>query len=385
MKIFAMTLCVAIAASMFATVPASANDELYAGPAKMDVRTFWRQSAIFKSGKGTATTLSNMERALASIKQKDPGFNIHAMDAEIADAQAQVDAGNANRAEKKQAIAATAQSGHDAIRARLAADKILEYLFTQSLTTGSPDSAKLQAILNEYNAKAAELLAMNFGQRDRTNQHLRMTFAVLDGRVTGSTNSKGATVGEKPSEDENEMLGDASAERVKSFFYRLQLGQAKWDAARKLFPGEPGYAAMYQAASTEIAKYGSVEDLQKTIEKNNLAAIQNRRLPAPEMIDATTERLFVDSFNKYLSDEMKGRGYKAILKQKDWGIIRNPITGIVMGRKRQAAVVYKGNEGKCYVRLGIIVEEQYISGSFQSAKAFDARYGGGELPCEYAK
>jgi hypothetical protein len=82
---------------------------------------------------------------------------------------------------------------------------------------------------------------------------------------------------------------------------------------------------------------------------------------------------------------MKGKGYKAILKQKDWGIIRNQVTGIVMGRKRQAAVAYKGNDSKCYVRFGIIVEEQYIGGSFQNARAFDARYGGGELPCEHAK
>ncbi len=385
MKNLFTTLFFISAASMVGMTHSFAQDENYAGPAKMEVRSFWRQAAIFKSGKGTASTLSNMERAVVGIKQKDPGFNTKAMDAEITGAQAQVDTTNATQTAKKQEIAATAQSGHDAITARLTANKILEYLFNQSLTTGSPDSARLQVLLNEYNAKAAEVLAMNFGARDRSNQQLRMTFAVLDSRVTGSTNNKGAIVSDKPSQDENEMLGDASAERVKSFFYKMQLGQAKWDAARKLFPSEAGYEAMYQAATTEIAKYGSVEDLQKTIQKNNLAEIQNRRLPAPETLDPATERLFVDSFNKYLSEEMKGKGYKAILKQKDWGIIRNQVTGIVMGRKRQAAVAYKGNDSKCYVRFGIIVEEQYIGGAFQNASAFDARYGGGELPCEHAK
>jgi hypothetical protein len=142
---------------------------------------------------------------------------------------------------------------------------------------------------------------------------------------------------------------------------------------------------MYQLKTAEIAKYGSVEDLQKNIQKNNADEIKNRRLPAPAMVDGATEKLFIDAFNKYLSDEMKGKAYKAILKTKDWGVIRHQISGAVMGRNRMAGVVYKGNDGKCYVRLGIIVEQQYIGSTFQGGKAVDARYGGGELPCEFAK
>ncbi len=385
MKNLFTTLFFISIASMMGMTYSFAQDENYAGPAKMEVRSFWRQAAIFKSGKGTATTLSNMERSIAAIKQKDPTYDTKSMDAEINGGQAKVETTNASQAAKAQETADKAKSGHDAITARLNADKILDYLFNQSLTTGSPDSAKLLAVLNEYNAKAAELLAMNFGARDRSNQKLRMVFAVLDGRVSGSTNSKGATVSEKPSQDENEMLGDASEERVKSFFYRMQLGQAKWDAARKLFPGETGYEMMYQKSTAEVAKYGTVEDLQKKIQTNNLAEIQNRRLPAPAVVDPATERLFIDAFNKYLSAEMKGKAYKAILKHPDWGIIRHPISGAVMERGRQAAVVFKGNDGKCFVRLGIVVAEQYIGGTFQNTKATDARHGGGELPCEHAK
>lgn len=371
--------------SLSAPANVYAQDPNYTGPAKMEVRTFWRQATIFKSGKGTPTTLANMEKALATIKQKDPSYDTVTMQEAIGGGAAKVEQINADQSAKKQEIVDNMKSGSDKLWGKINADKLFEYLFNQSLTTGSPDAAKLQAALTQYNAKAAELLAMDFGARDRSNQGLRAVFTRLDGRVTGGADAKGVEVKGITPQDENEMLGDASEERVKRFFLRLQLTQAKWDAARKLFPGEAGYEKMYQLKTAEIAKYGSVEDLQKNIQNNNAEEIKARRLPAPEIVDAATERLFIESFNKYLSEEVKGKGYKAILKQKDWGIIRNQITGAVMGRKRQAAVAIKGNDGKCYVRFGIIVEQQYIGSTFQNARAFDARYGGGELPCEFAK
>lgn len=364
---------------------ALAQDSTYNGPAKMEVRTFWRQAEIFNKGKGTDMNLGNMERALATIKQKDPSFNTSSMTGELANAQQIVAGKNSAQDAKKQETADRTKSGHDAINTRIQAGKLFEYLFQQSLTSGTSDSAKLAAVLTEYNSKAAELLAMDFGPRDRSNTHFRQVFAVLDSRVTGEPDAKGATRSDQPGQDASQMLGDASEERVKSFFYAKQLGQAKWDAARKLFPGEAGYEKMYQAKTTEIAKYGSIEDLQRNIQKNNVAEIQNRRLPAPEISDPATERLILDAFNKNLSDELKGKGYKAILKHKDWTIMRHAITGIVLSRKRQAAVAYKGNDGKCYVRLGIIAEQQFVGGAFQNARADDARFGGGELPCEFAK
>ncbi len=385
MKIFIAAISTICILSLTGITNVLAQDPSYAGPAKMEVRTFWRQAAIFQSGRGTPTTLSNMEKARAAIKQKDPSYDTAAMDEALNGGQVKVDKINSDQSAKTQQIVDNMKSGSDKRWAKVNADKIFEYLFNQSLTTGSPTSAKLEAALTEYNAKAAELLAMDFGARDRSNQGLKMVFAGLDSRVVGGAGAKGVEVKGTTPPDKNEMLGDTSAERVKLFFVRMQLEQAKWDAARKIFPGEAGYEQMYQLKTAEIAKYGSVEDLQKNIQNNNAEEIKNRRLPAPAMVDGATEKLFIDAFNKYLSDEMKGKAYKAILKHKDWGLIRHQISGAVMGRMRQAAVVFKGNDGKCYVRLGIMVEQQYVGSTFQNARATDARHGGGELPCEFAK
>ncbi len=380
-----------------------AQDDNYKGPAKMEVKTFWRQAEMFKNGKGTASNLNNMERALATIKEKDPAYATLSMEEELSNCKKKVDQEKVDKTKEDEQVKEDIKTQNNsnletkgkfntgfaksnkASWDKINSDKLFNYLFVQSHTTGSPKSEKLLAALNEYNSKATELLAMDFGARDRTNTGLKSIFDNLDSKVSGSKNGKGVEVKEETSEDETEIVGDASEERVKCFFYHKQLTQAKWDAARKLFPNEANYEMMYQKKTAEISKYGSVEDLKKNIEKNNLEAVKNRKLPQPATSDPTMEKIFIETFNKNMSAEFKGTAYKAILMQKDWGTIRHEITGIVLGRKRQAAIVYKGTDGKCYLKTGIIIEQEYVSGSFQNTKIFDARYSGGEMLCENAK
>ena len=362
-----------------------AQDDNYKGTAKMEVKTFWRQAEMFKNGKGTTSNLSNMEKALVGIKQKDVTYNTTVMEAEFKICKEKIDKDANVELEKKKEFSEKMKAQHNASWNKIDSDKLFNYLFIQSHTTGNPNSDELMTAINEYKSKTNELLAMDFGARDRTNAGLNSIFNNLDSKVSGTKNSKDVTVKDEISEDETEIVGDASEERVKCFFYHKQLVQAKWDAARKLFPNEANYEMMYQKKTTEMAKYGTIEDLKKNIVKNNIEAVKNRKLPQAATSDASMEKIFIDTFNKNLGSEFKGTAYKALLMQKDWGTIRHEITGIILGRKRQAALVYKGTDGKCYLKTGIIIEQEYINGSFQNSKIFDARYSGGEILCENAK
>lgn len=60
-----------------------AQDDSYKGPAKMEVKSFWRQAEMFKNGKGSDATLGNMQKALAGIKEKDPSYNTSLMEEEL--------------------------------------------------------------------------------------------------------------------------------------------------------------------------------------------------------------------------------------------------------------------------------------------------------------
>lgn len=77
--------------SIFIITGASAQDPQYKGPGKVEVNLFWRQVETFKSGKGTATTLGNMKRALDNLKQKDPDYNSSAMTEEYNKWKAEID------------------------------------------------------------------------------------------------------------------------------------------------------------------------------------------------------------------------------------------------------------------------------------------------------
>ena len=66
-------------------------DANYKGPGKVEVISFWRQVETFKTGKGTSTTLGNMKRSLDNLKQKDPSYNMSAMEEQYKKWKAEID------------------------------------------------------------------------------------------------------------------------------------------------------------------------------------------------------------------------------------------------------------------------------------------------------
>lgn len=60
-----------------------AQDPGYTGPAKVYVKSFWNQIEKLKAGTGTASTITNAERAIKSIKETDKAYNTAEMEATI--------------------------------------------------------------------------------------------------------------------------------------------------------------------------------------------------------------------------------------------------------------------------------------------------------------
>lgn len=68
-----------------------AQDENYKGPAKVEVKVFWRQTEPFKNGKGSDMNLKNMQKALAGVKEKDSSYSTIAMEEELKKWKAEID------------------------------------------------------------------------------------------------------------------------------------------------------------------------------------------------------------------------------------------------------------------------------------------------------
>jgi len=83
--------------------PATTQDDTYTGPAKVYVRAFWTNIEKLKTDNATASTITNAERAINSIKEKDPSYNTSALEAEIKPwkDKAAKETGDANTAKSK--------------------------------------------------------------------------------------------------------------------------------------------------------------------------------------------------------------------------------------------------------------------------------------------
>ncbi len=142
-----------------------AQDPGYKGPAKMNVNSFWRQVETLKSGKGGSMAVSNLEKAMAGVKEKDPSYNTSAMETEIKVSKEKYadDAATVAEEEKKQKEEQNASK--QALYTAVENDAILRYLFrekniqvgTNNLSTieGSISSTKasVQKIINESTQK----------------------------------------------------------------------------------------------------------------------------------------------------------------------------------------------------------------------------------------
>jgi hypothetical protein len=73
------------------SIASYAQDASYGGVAKMYVKSFWSQAELLKSGKGGASTVGNMKRALDNARQKDPALNATDMEATLKKWQAEFD------------------------------------------------------------------------------------------------------------------------------------------------------------------------------------------------------------------------------------------------------------------------------------------------------
>ena len=65
-------------------VPSGKLDETYSGPAKVQLRAFWRSLEKLRSGSKTPSDLNNAERMLKQVKENDPSYNVSALETEVA-------------------------------------------------------------------------------------------------------------------------------------------------------------------------------------------------------------------------------------------------------------------------------------------------------------
>jgi hypothetical protein len=329
-----------------------------------------------KSFVGAQTKITQVERELAKIKTATPSFNTAELESAIKSLKESLATAKGKREDEKSA-------NQNATVNAMKIKKLLEEVFDiGAFSFGNLETA--QAENDAYKAQANELLGMKeevaayIADMKKSTDYDRFV-----GKMKISYDRTFADFIEKKERVFSQSTG-GETNNWKNAYYELQAEQIHWDAAKQVFPDEPKFTEAYQKITATVNKYGGLDKIAGQNKVNNAEKIKNQLLPAAIVKDANLEKMFVDAFNKKYATEYKGTATKAIMLQSDWQTERNQTTGIVTGRIRQGAIVYKGSDGKCYLVSIMHLYQEYIGSSFQNTKAVYAQ-DGQEMLCENVK
>ena len=350
----------------------SAQPANYDGPAKIAVKSFLdnleKATVNMQKGSfyGAAGQLDYASRSIVNIAKRDPSLDTMEMHNKVvkltADLAAFVEADKAQHQQAK-------QQSKDKVKL----DGMMDHLFgpTVNLQVSTSELATIESEISDYRSRVQEVIGF---QKD---PEVMKAYAP---RIARELTVHEADI----QEIESRSKGSQSADGAKCYYYELAYYQAFWDGASKLYPDHPEFLKLYQMVSGKMSSLGSIADLEKNAEKNRLKAIADRRLNKALVKDAALEKMFMDAFNKKYSEDFKGTAIKVSITTGDWLIERNDLTGIILGRSRQAALVYKGRDNKCYLVYPFSIYQDYVGSSFQaqSTRSVYVTYTGSEMLCE---
>jgi hypothetical protein len=336
----------------FAALTGKAQPDDYNGPAKITVKAFWEgvaklENSITNGGSSLdGDNLVGLFRKIDDIKKKDPAYNVSALESKVKELAAGM-----GKIKKKNEGAV--QDNRDKTKIYNKVNELLRSLFEVSVNVSTYDLAKVQETIAAYKKRTDELLGMDMSQNKRDLE-----------RELRYINASAKHAEKDLAELETHVRGAINADYALAEYYELQFNQAHWDAAQRVYPAEESFKTAYQLATKLLKGLGSPDDIKAMASKSKEQKIKDTRVPVGVVTDAALEKLFVETFNKYHGEEFKGTAFKAVILSNDWSVERHEVTGIVTGRIRKGAVVYKGKDGKCYLVMSFFIRQEYVGSSF---------------------
>lgn len=179
--------------------------------------------------------------------------------------------------------------------------------------------------------------------------------------------------------------GETREAEARKWYRVFRSYQCYWDAAQQVFPEEETFKNTYTMVTNILKGLGTEEELLKLVAKNNQQKTKETRLPISKVKDVALEKMFMEAFDKMYSESFKGKAIRAIVVSDDWQIQRNEVTGVITGRLRKGAIVYKNSAGECRLIEEFFIQQEYVGNSFVGTKSVYAVGKGQVIMCEYVK
>lgn len=367
---------------LLSTLIIYAQDDTYNGPAKMNVTMFYKmleEAKTMDNMTALGSKVNSMQIKLDAIKKKDPNYDTSAMEAALKEQQERQKSGKEEKVAKEKAETDAykkerddaIKSSNDARMDKAKLSNVLAYLFKDAnLQVGHNNLEFAQKRLDDYKAKTQIVLS---SEGEKSQEYVKY-ISKFNGTMPQFY------------ERNKSLLKDINnKEEYEPAFYELQLYEAYWEAAYKIYPGEIEFKTAFDKLVAYKNSVGSLKDVEKVAAKNTEGKIKERVLPPAIVKDAQLEKFLIDGFNKKYGSIYKGKAMKVVLTQDGWTIEKN-YKSEVTGRNRTAKLAYKGDDGKCYLLASnIFIYEHLIGGNFGNREVIYNGLGGEEMLCENVK
>jgi len=165
-----------------------------------------------------------------------------------------------------------------------------------------------------------------------------------------------------------------------SNFYLAKKYVVYWETAMTLMPDDKVFAENHSIATKLVSEMGTLEQVKAKANANNNDRLLSVKIPAAIRKDANTENIFKKAF--------KEEGWNETisivnLRDNDWKIVKNNITGLILGRSQTASIATKNQKGDCILYTFTIMQD-YTGSGYQS-NAHRTSHNAVPMACENIK
>jgi hypothetical protein len=279
---------------------------------------------FFKTAEGK---IGSLERSLESIKQKDPDFDTSNLEKQLADLKNRC---GANKEETLTTRANEQEQYYNNIKVNEKLDVITR---TKSLSE----------------EEASELLALDISTIDMS-RYQRVVEEFSEMTLSRDLPNIKSLMDETP-----------IVQEVLIHYNRFSNQKRYWQTVSKLIPNSDVIKSTYTQFETVDKELGGEAGVKAKAKAQYGEYLKNKTMPKAVSTDATAIAIIKNTYE----EEGRKQGYnrtliKINLLENDWTILTKKYSGVIVGRKRAAAIAFKDNNtGECSMYRFFEVYQQY--------------------------
>lgn len=357
------------------------------GPAKGQISTFWKhiekmrnhtkednKQVVYSSG------LQGAKSALNNTKIKDPSYNTAEMEKALAECQAVYDGVASGKQDLRDSREKTAKELKQFF------DWQTKNMISYNYQSNETDAEKIQRVRdNDDSIARYKQLAVAYVNQTKDP----IVYKDWQAYVKNIAKSHQEPYDKKDkypgrlTVPMHHLTDPESMYNLGSFSLVQEVKEleAYFYAATVIYPNEPDLIKAYEWCKKAVAEVGTTDQFLAKINKSQGDYLKKVKFPAAKVNDAALEAEFKKHFNAL--------GYKETItkvnvQSTDWTIDRNELTGVIVGRSKQAYIATKTADGTCYVTEFWIMQDYNGSGygSFRNVTNNSFR---SKLACENVK